>query len=196
VLDRERRLLDAAIDVLGTRGIRQLTHRAVDVAADLPIGSTSNRFRTRESLLVGVLRRILERETAMWTRLAIGIRTPTVEAVASAIGRLVEELTDGGRVLSQARRAVFVEATHRPALRSEIAHLEDEIGVWMVPLLSELGTSDPTRDVHHLLALMDGLVINQLTSPRPDFDPSRAITALLDGLTGTRRPTQPGGPSV
>ena len=90
VLDREQRLLDAAIDVLGTRGMRQLTHRAVDAAAGLPVGSTSNRFRTRESLLVGVLRRILERETAMWTRLAIDIRTPTVEAVASAIGRLLE----------------------------------------------------------------------------------------------------------
>ena len=94
VLDRETRLLDAAIDVLGTRGMRQLTHRAVDAAAGLPVGSTSNRFRTREALLVGVLRRILERETAMWTRLAIDIRIPTVEAVAAAIGRLLEELSD------------------------------------------------------------------------------------------------------
>ena len=163
--------------------MRQLTHRAVDAAAGLPIGSTSNRFRTRESLLVGVLRRILERETAMWTRLAIDIRTPTVEAVADAIGRLLEELTDDGRVLSQARRTIFVEATNQPALRSEITHLQHEIGAWMAPLLDELGSSDPSRDVHHLLALMDGLVINQLTSPRPDFDPTSAVSALLDGLT-------------
>ena len=191
VLDRERRLLDAAIEVLGTRGMRQLTHRAVDAAAGLPVGSTSNRFRTRESLLVGVLRRILERETAMWTRLAIDIRTPTVEAVAGAIGRLLEELTDDGRVLSQARRTIFVEATNHPALRSEITHLQDEIGVWMVPLLDELGSSDPSRDVHHLLALMDGLVINQLTSPRPDFDPTSAVTALLNGLTADSRAQPP-----
>jgi AcrR family transcriptional regulator len=186
-MDRESRLLDAAIDVLGTHGMRQLTHRAVDAAAGLPVGSTSNRFRTRESLLVGVLRRILQRETAMWTRLAIDIRTPTVEAVAGAIGRLLEELTDEGRVLSQARRTIFVEATNHPALRSEITHLQDEIGIWMVPLLTELGTSDPSHDVHHLLALMDGLVINQLTSPRSDFDPATAITALLNGLTTDNR---------
>ena len=186
VLDRERRLLDAAIEVLGNRGMRQLTHRAVDAAAGLPVGSTSNRFRTRESLLVGVLQRILERETAMWTRLAIDIRTPTVEAVAGAIGRLVEELTDTGRVLSQARRAIFVEAANHPGLRFEITHLQDEIGVWMVPLLDELGSSDPSRDVHHLLALMDGLIINQLTSPRSDFEPTSAVTALLDGLRTDR----------
>ena len=120
MLDREQRLLDTAIDVLGTRGMRQLTHRAVDAAAGLPLGSTSNRFRTRESLLVGVLRRILERETAMWTRLAIDIRTPTIDAIASAIGRLLEQLTDEARVLSQARRTIFVEAANHPALRSEI----------------------------------------------------------------------------
>ena len=119
----------------------------------------------------------------MWTRLAIDIRMPTVEAVAGAIGRLLEELTQEGRVLSQARRTIFVEATNHPALRSEITHLQDEIGVWMVPLLIELGSSDPSRDVHHLLALMDGLVVNQLTSRRSDFDPTSAVTALLNGLT-------------
>jgi DNA-binding transcriptional regulator YbjK len=182
VYDRERHLLDAAIDILGTRGMRQLTHRAVDAAADLPLGSTSNRFRTRDALLVGVLARILERETAIWTRLAIDIRTPTVDAAAGALGALIGELTDAGRVLSQARRTIFVEATNHPALGAEISHLQDEISAWMAPLLADLGSPDPARDVHHLLALMDGLVIDQLTSPRPDFDPTRAITALLHGL--------------
>ena len=183
MLTREDRLLDAAIEVLGTRGMRQLTHRAVDAAAGLPIGSTSNRFRTRDSLLIAVLRRILERETAVWTRLAVDIRSLSVEAIAGAIGQLLQELTGAGRVLSQARRAVFVEAANEPTLRSVIADLQDEIGVWMEPLLGELGTSDPSNDVHHLLALMDGLVINQLTTPRPDFDPTRAVAALLRGLT-------------
>ena len=178
-------LLDAAIDVLGTRGMRQLTHRAVDTTAGLPIGSTSNRFRTRESLLVGVLRRILERETALWTRLAIDIRIPTIDGVGCAIGRLLEELSDSGRVLSQARRTVFVDAANQPTLRCEIAHAQQEIGSWMGPLLGELGSSDPTRDVHHLLALMDGLVGNQLASPSPDFDPTTAVTALLRGLTSS-----------
>jgi DNA-binding transcriptional regulator YbjK len=182
VVDRERLLTDAAIEVLGTRGMRQLTHRAVDVSAGLPIGSTSNRFRTRHALLVGVLRRILERERVLWTKLVADARTPTVEAAAGAIGRMLEELTGAGRVLSQARRTIFVEATNDLALRAEIAHLQDEIGTWMTPLLTELGTSDPARDVHHLLALMDGLISTQLTTPRPDFDPSHGVAALLAGL--------------
>ena len=128
-------------------------------------------------------RRILERETAIWTRRAIGIRVPTIEAVSTAIGRLVEELSDNGRVLSQARRTVFVEAANQPTLRREITRAQREIGAWMGPLLAELGSSDPARDVHHLLALMDGLVGNQLACPAPDFDPTTAITALIRGLT-------------
>ena len=179
---REERLLDAAIDVLGASGMRRLTHRAVDAAAGLPMGSTSNRFRTREALLVGVLQRILERETAIWTRLAIDIRTPSIEAFATVVGRLLEELSDSGRVLTQARRTVFVEAGNQPALRREITRAQQELTSWMAPLLAELGSSDPSSHVHHLLALMDGLVGNRLASPAPDFDPTTAVAALLRGL--------------
>ena len=140
VLDRERRLLDAAIEVLGNRGMRQLTHRAVDAAAGLPVGSTSNRFRTRESLLVGVLQRILERETADVD--PAGHRHPHSHRRG---GRRRDRPTRRGAdrhadvVPSQARRAIFVEAANHPGLRFEITHLQDEIGVWMVPLLDELG---------------------------------------------------------
>ncbi len=182
VANREEQLLDAAIEVLATSGMRQLTHRAVDAAAGLPAGSTSNRFRTRESLIIGVLRRILHRETALWTSLAMGARIPTIEAFSALIGRLLVELSDGERVLSQARRAVFVDAANQPVLRDEIGRAQEEIGLWMAPLLVELGSSDPARDVRHLLALMDGLAGNQLVSPAPDYDPTTAVAALLHGL--------------
>ena len=182
MLTREQRLLDAAIEVLGTSGMRQLTHRAVDAAAGLPMGSASNRFRTRQALLVGVLRRILERETAIWTRLAIDSRTPSIEAFATVTGRLLEELSDSDRLLTQARRTLFVEAGNQPGLRAEIMQAQHEIISWMAPLLAELGSSDPTRHVHYLLALMDGLVGNQLASHLPDFDPTTAVAALLHGL--------------
>lgn len=179
---REERLLDAAIDVLATGGMRQLTHRAVDGAADLPTGSTSNRFRTRDTLLIGVLRRILERETAIWTRLAIDIRTPSIEAFATAIGRLLVETSDGERQLTRARWTLFVESGNQPVLRREIRRARQELTTWMAPLLAELGSPNPSKHVHQLLALMDGLVGNQLVNPAPDFDPTTAVAALLRGL--------------
>ena len=107
---------------------------------------------------------------------------PTIEAFAGLIGRLLVELSDSGRALSQARRAIFVDAANDAVLRGEITRAREEIVSWMGPLLAELGSSHPSRDVHHLLALMDGLAGNQLVSPMPDFDPTTAVVALLRGL--------------
>jgi AcrR family transcriptional regulator len=165
--------------------MRHLTHRAVDAAAGLPVGSTSNRFRTREALLVGVLRRILQRETTASTGLAMEIRTGSIEAVAATVGKGIQELSDAGRVLTQARRAVFVEAGNQPILREEIVRAQQELSAWMAPLLAELGSSDPWGHVPHLLALIEGLLGNQLVTRAPDFDPATAVAALLRGLIGT-----------
>jgi AcrR family transcriptional regulator len=55
---------DTAIEVLAAEGARGLTHRAVDRAAGLPPGSTSNHARTREALLTCALTRITQLEAA------------------------------------------------------------------------------------------------------------------------------------
>src|SRR6266487_2562015 len=67
---RREELLDAAITVLGERGIHALTHRAVDTAAGLPAGSTSNHFRTRDALLDAVVERFAARDRAIEVRRA------------------------------------------------------------------------------------------------------------------------------
>ena len=136
---RDERLLDAAIEVLGTGGIRRLTHRAVDAAATMPVGSTSNRFRTRDLLLVGVLRRILERETAAWTKVATRVPITSTSALAAALGQLLETQVGPDRVLALARRAIFVEAANHPVLRAEILRGRVELVSWMGPLLTEFG---------------------------------------------------------
>ena len=73
MVGRREILLDAAIRVLGERGIRALTHRAVDVEAGLGVGSTTNYFPTRESLLAGIVVRFAERERQNFEDLAITV---------------------------------------------------------------------------------------------------------------------------
>jgi DNA-binding transcriptional regulator YbjK len=68
---RREHLLDAAITVLGERGIHALTHRAVDAQAPLPPGSTSKPLRTRDALLEAVVERFAAREWALWEELAM-----------------------------------------------------------------------------------------------------------------------------
>jgi len=50
-LRRRRALTDSAIEILGTSGTHELSHRAVDERAGLPAGTTSNYFSTRDDLL-------------------------------------------------------------------------------------------------------------------------------------------------
>ncbi|HEX6514937.1 MAG TPA: TetR/AcrR family transcriptional regulator [Nocardioidaceae bacterium] len=181
--DREPLLLDAAIDVLAAGGIRRLTHRAVDTRAGLPLGSTSNRFRSRDALLAGVIKRLLDRETALWTRMAVGMNTGSINAFAERLGRVVEALSGTERELTLARYALFAEAALQPGLRTELsAAARRQLTEWLAPLLTDLGSRNPAADLRQLLALVDGLLGSQLVDPTPDFTPAPAIAALLHGL--------------
>ncbi|WP_341715696.1 TetR family transcriptional regulator C-terminal domain-containing protein [Micromonospora sp. FIMYZ51] len=183
---RQRQLLDAAITVLGTRGTRHLTHRAVDEAAALPTGSTSNRYRTREALLTGVLTRILEAETAGWNHLAANLDPIDPDTFATTLGTLVHRLATTDRTLTLARLAIFAEAAHQPALRQHIAHGQRQLATWATPLLAALGARHPATAQRLLLALVDGLLNHQLANPDPAFEPTPAIAALLPAILAAR----------
>ena len=58
--DRRDAIADAAIHLVATRGLRGLTHRAVDAEAGLPPGSTSYYLRTRNALLTACVNRMLD----------------------------------------------------------------------------------------------------------------------------------------
>lgn len=60
MLPRSTLVLDTGISLVATTGMRGLTHRGIDQLAGIPIGSTSNYFRTRSTLLIGVAERIFD----------------------------------------------------------------------------------------------------------------------------------------
>lgn len=181
---RVPQLLDAAIEIIAEQGIRQLTHRAVDARAGLPLGSTSNHFRTRESLLGGVLDRILERETAAWRSVGFDDAAADPESVAAALGALVRVLDQQHPALTRARYALVLEANGHPELRHRIEEARTRITTLLVPLLAAAGSRSPQAHVRLVLALVDGLLVARLTAPHDPVDATEAIGALLRGLTG------------
>lgn len=172
-------ILDAAIRVLGAGGPRQLTHRAVDTEAGLPIGSTSNRYRTREALLTGVLEQILKRETAAWAAIATEL---TPANFAEVVGGFVKTLAGKEKALTLARKAIFLEAAFNAGMRRQVAEGQRRLVEWAAPLLAGLGSRDPEGDLRLILALIDGLLSAQLASPARGFDPAAALTVLIRGL--------------
>ncbi|MEV0644924.1 TetR family transcriptional regulator [Phytomonospora sp. NPDC050363] len=181
--DRRRVVLDAAISVLGNRGLRQLTHRTVDAEAGLPMGATSNVFRTREALVEGVLGRLQEMEREAWQGLAGAPKPTSAEEFTGLIAAMARGLATGpGRVMTLARHAIFLEAAHSPPLQQRIAADRRLLEEWGVPWIAGLGSTDPAGDLWALLSTLDGLLSNQLAAPDPDWAPERQIGVVVRGM--------------
>lgn len=58
--ERRQRIIDAAIRVVGAKGIAGLSHRSVAAEADVPLGSTTYHFKTLDELMVAALRQANE----------------------------------------------------------------------------------------------------------------------------------------
>ena len=182
-------LLDAAITVLGERGIHALTHRAVDEAAALPAGSTSNHFRTRDALLNAVVERFAARERANWEEVALKMNPTTPEDLARALTIVAHEATGPQRTLTLARYAILVEAGIHPSLRAQLMATGARVNAWFTNWLRIAGSTDPERDAPIIANHWTGLVLHELAIPDPAFDPSEQITALVKSVIRPR-PTE------
>jgi DNA-binding transcriptional regulator YbjK len=181
IRDRRAVLADAALAVLADDGGRALTHRAVDRRAGLPEGSTSNHFPTRESLLTAALGRLVELERPSVRALEALVPGGPYDARRSAelLAELVvdEWLTDLAD-LALARYELILEARRRPRFEIELGRVRAEYLRLVEALLPAAGCRDPHRHAPQLLALLDGLMVNQL------LQPATALTepAIVDHL--------------
>ena len=100
--DKREQVLDAAIALLGTKGVRALTHRGVDELAGMPQGSTSNYFRSRGALLEGIVTRLVERDREDWEKFA-HLRPDSKHALVDALVAFVRFSTGPDRVRTGAR---------------------------------------------------------------------------------------------
>lgn len=112
-MNRERRdrLRDAAIGVLADSGSRGLTHRAVDRAAELPIGTAKNYFPTRDALLRAVAERCDEHYRAVPTS-----EPSDRESLAAMLTGLLDDAAGPGSARVLAIHELRCEAARRPWL--------------------------------------------------------------------------------
>lgn len=186
---RRRAVLDAAITLLGTGGSRALTHRAVDEAAGVPAGTTSNHFRTRAALVSGVLGHLGTAEAEVLAGSAAepaeGSHVGEADVLAASAAMLAF-LAGPGRTLALARHALMLEAARDEQLRPELERHTQRWWDIAARRLAGAGAADPRRAGRTLLACLDGLLVDQLARPDPDFDPVSSLTPVVRGLLGDR----------
>jgi AcrR family transcriptional regulator len=183
---RREQLLDAAITVLGERGIHALSHRAVDAQAGLPAGSASNHFRTRDALLEAVMDRFITRERALWEELAMRMYPTTPHELAEVLVAAAKTATGPQRTLTLARYAILVEAGIRPAIRAQLLAGGARVNSWFMTWLRVAGSTDPERDAPIIMNHYTGVVLHDLAIPDPAFDPTDQITTLVTTVIGPR----------
>jgi AcrR family transcriptional regulator len=179
VTTRREQLLDAAITVLGERGIHALTHRNVDIQAGLPAGSTSNHFRTRDALIDAVVERFAERERALWEELAMRMYPTTPLELAQVLVAAAKTATGAQRTLTLARYAILVESAIHPTLRAQLLSTGGRVNDWFMTWLRVAGSTDPRRDAPIIMNHYTGVVLHDLAIPDPAFDPTDQITTLV-----------------
>lgn len=179
---KREQVLDAAIEVLGTGGSRALTHRAVDQAADLPAGSTSNYFRTREALLCGIAERLEHRDHADLLALERALGPATVEHLVDGLAAYLTHATTTDRVRTQARLALFGEARAMPALRESVQRGHLRLRHWAIEMAARVGFAP--ADTGILVDYLDGAIVHRLTGAEAGIDARPALDRLARALLG------------
>lgn len=180
------RALDAAVELLGTEGVRALSHARVDAAAGLPAGSTSNWFRTRRALIAGIVDRIAEQEridflppadqgTVERDGFSFAELVAGPDALVDGLFAMVEMQTGPFAVRTRARYALFVELAFDPQLGAPLRRQRLEFERWTEQLVAAAGIPDPVSATRALMAVGDGLMLHRLT-----VDPAIDMRAVLE----------------
>ncbi|TWD80122.1 TetR family transcriptional regulator [Kribbella amoyensis] len=189
--DRRAAIADAAIHLVATRGLRGLTHRAVDAEAGLPPGSTSYYLRTRSALLTACVNRMLERDLAAQpatTATVVPSAAAIEELLASMVIHLVRDRPDD----QVARYELSLEAGRQPELLDTLVQGGRVLREGLAQMLGTLGVPDPEEVAWPLAAMLDGLLWDRVAGAGRTMSPEafesgvrRAVKAVLDGLIKT-----------
>jgi DNA-binding transcriptional regulator YbjK len=180
---------DTALALLAERGMRGLTHRAVDEAAGLPQGSTSNLARTRQALLELAVRRLADREARVLALHEMPDPRAGTGSLADALALATHRALTRNRELTLARYELALEATRRPELRAYFDATGARFREQLAALVTGMGSTDPARHTLSLIAWADGLmfscVAGSFGAEVPSLEEVRAgLRELLDGMLG------------
>ncbi|MEU8698218.1 TetR family transcriptional regulator [Streptomyces sp. NPDC048680] len=196
-------ITDAALALLAERGMRGLTHRAVDERAGLPQGSTSNYARTRQALLEATVHRLAERESRVLTpgELPAPVSaaeipgpsdpsgSPRHDALIAGLAPALHRYLTYHPELLICRYELALEATRRPELRTFFDATGRQFREPLVALLTAAGSTEPERHTLSLVAWCEGLMFSCAAGSYSRSVPSEAelrtgFGELLRGMLG------------
>ncbi|MET7701802.1 TetR family transcriptional regulator C-terminal domain-containing protein [Streptomyces sp. NPDC005485] len=156
--ERRGRIIDAAIRVVGAKGLAGLSHRSVAAEADVPLGSTTYHFKTLDELMVAALRQANEGFAKLVA--ACGGLADTRADLAGELAGLMGEWLAGDRTAVELEYELYLAALRRPALRP----VAEE---WVRELADCIAQRTDPVTARALVALLDGICLQVLLTGAP-----------------------------
>jgi AcrR family transcriptional regulator len=184
--DRRTAILDAALRVIGTRGLREATHRAVETEAGVPHGSVTYYFGNRDGLLAATVERMREldegRVAAMAQQLAMAFATsgPNTDTVIDAVAEGAAEMFERDPVPMQARYEMLLAGSRDEPIGALIRECTRLFWELAKPVVIAAGSADPDGDARTVMAMIDGLYFDALT--KGEYDPALLRRGIRQAL--------------
>ncbi|MHA7284371.1 TetR/AcrR family transcriptional regulator [Arthrobacter sp. TMS2-4] len=156
-MDRRESLCTAAVSLLAAGGPRALTHRAVDRTAGVPLGSTSNLYRTQEALVGGVVDFLVQADYRGLGRLR-NENPQNAKDLATALARFVSASRTTGREYARARQALLVHASDTPSSGTALAEGRLRLIAWGADALRSIGATRPEEKSALIVGMVDGMI--------------------------------------
>lgn len=177
------RIVEAALALIGERGVAGVTNRRVAAAAGVSLGTVTYHFPSQRSLLRECLHAFVDGEVRRIESLAAGLGHPGLDAAeaAQATERAVE-----GMVLEPRHLGVlelYLQAARDPELRDSARRCWEGYDRAAARLLGRLG-ADPGR-AGQVVSLVAGAQLRRVATGDP------AAGSLAAGLTRLVAPSRP-----
>lgn len=180
--DRRRALIDATLRIIVREGPAAVTHRSVATEAGATHGSVAYYFGGRDELLHQALEHVAD-QNVTWLQQGELSDTDGVDDVAARLAAMVDQQMVRDRAMGYSVLELHLAAGRDPKLRPLIRAWGKAYVASATPVLEVIGSTDYVRDTRTLAALINGMVLEQLASPRPGFREDVLEPALRQALT-------------
>jgi len=180
--ERRRCILEAALKVIGRGGIAAVTHRTVADVAEVPLGSLTYYFASKDDLLREALLLFAEEETARLR--ALGEALAREAPGPAEIARHFAAALAGDDPAQVAQFELYLEAARNPELREAAATCFAAYEEVCAAALRAAGAPDPGGLAATFVALADGMGLRRIATPDGIAQPSLAdgFVALFEAL--------------
>ena len=180
--ERRAAIIDAAVQIIATRGLGAVTHRAVAREAKVPLAATTYYFASKDEILREALESLSAAEVERLEKLAEEIASLGPEEAGIALyNALVPDPQDAPRAWL-AQFEIYLEAARNPALRPAVEQRREAFVKLAETALRAAGAPEPENRAELGVAGLNGILFDRIRGLGED--PQQRMLQRLGELFG------------